>query len=1124
MEAYLEHWLSRSPSKRKQLLDKSWTIAKRSLHYLEASKQYHDYAETYNQLVFSVAMGQEYDWNPRTRARKLQDAIECGRKTIGILRSVGRKEELTRTLVRTSLFLDTLSDNSSDSDKLEDYRLEGLAMWEEAVRLSKDVAYAETSRPPQGFHRILDHNQNLVVHTDALKIVKPQRDNFATGWLMDALAKWTFYSAEGIENQTQSVQRHVDALHFAEGAAQHYETIGFTSPIIGVLWAHSPHTEHFLQVSTHTTDLERRGLLLEKSLRSTPELLRLAKRTEHPQVEFYSYHVSSRSAANLAKLETNKRRKKELLREALRFRLKAVRIVEQIDPIVSWNLGINRNNLADIQVNLAELEKDPQKRRELLLQANLNHEKGLKSATSFVKSLTRPESHILRVQLGLFYSKHGEVLAKLGSAAGDDQYLVRAAKEYLAAGECYKSIPRYGKAAESYWKAAEIYDCLQSHSLASENFVVASRTYTALGRQAPHLKEFSENYARYLLAWSEIELARSAHMRLQYGLAAKSYSSAARLHKRTKRWGFLAPYYSAWSKLESAEELSKKGKHHEAMRAFQDAEAFFVVSRTSLRERLSLLDQPAERTMVGKLANGHGEAFCHARTILEEAVIAENVEDYRASSEKFGLASEKLREISESAGSELNGREAGFLSILCEAWQVSDRAELEGSINQLDEAQALFRRARELSPSENAGKLASGHEAFSKALIASRKFADTLNLVFYEEASRQLDLAADHYLDSGFRNASAQAVARKLLLDAYAKLNIASKEEDQQKKGELYRLTSALLEESAKAFLRAQQPKKRDKALRLLEKATMESKLASRLTEILNTASGAPANIAFQTPVRGYEKAVGVERFERSDIEARFTAVTRGSDSNGNLEIEIEILNIGERPVRLARLDETVPEGAELLGKSGKRIRSRSMTLDQGRIAPSKTATIKLVVSPGREGMLRIGPKVIFFDDTGQQRERFMEPIVVPTSRIIEFLASSFVGDSTGRRLAPAYCGWRTLMEVVNELKIPRSHVYGEPRYGRIFGKQLESLVKSKFVEYRIFPGERGRGGDITKVRVLSENEDVKKYLEGLDGTPGKLDSIGWTASPLKKQPAIENVRVTTPYGKAAARLREQTH
>jgi hypothetical protein len=138
------------------------------------------------------------------------------------------------------------------------------------------------------------------------------------------------------------------------------------------------------------------------------------------------------------------------------------------------------------------------------------------------------------------------------------------------------------------------------------------------------------------------------------------------------------------------------------------------------------------------------------------------------------------------------------------------------------------------------------------------------------------------------------------------------------------------------------------------------------------------------------------------------------------------------------------------------------------------------MVSPGTEGILRIAPKVIFFDDTGQQRERFMEPIVVPTSRIIEFLGASFVQDSMGRRLAPAYCGWRTLMEVVNELKIPRSHVYGEPRYGRIFGRQLESLVKSGLVEYRIFPGERGRGGDITKVRVLLENEDVKKYLEEL--------------------------------------------
>ena len=71
-------------------------------------------------------------------------------------------------------------------------------------------------------------------------------------------------------------------------------------------------------------------------------------------------------------------------------------------------------------------------------------------------------------------------------------------------------------------------------------------------------------------------------------------------------------------------------------------------------------------------------------------------------------------------------------------------------------------------------------------------------------------------------------------------------------------------------------------------------------------------------------------------------------------------------------------------------------------------------------------------------------------------------------------------MEIVRDLKIPRSHVYGEPRYGRAFGKQLDSLVRASLVEYRIFPKERGRGGNITRVRIQLENENVREYIQEL--------------------------------------------
>jgi hypothetical protein len=141
---------------------------------------------------------------------------------------------------------------------------------------------------------------------------------------------------------------------------------------------------------------------------------------------------------------------------------------------------------------------------------------------------------------------------------------------------------------------------------------------------------------------------------------------------------------------------------------------------------------------------------------------------------------------------------------------------------------------------------------------------------------------------------------------------------------------------------------------------------------------------------------------------------------------------------------------------------------------------MKLLLQVKEEGILRIEPRIIFADPSGREHERMLEPKLIATSQIMEFLANSFVKDYVSRRLAIPSCGWRTLMEIVQDLKIPRSHVYGEPRYGRTFGRQLDTLVKSSIVEYRIFPGERGRGGDITRVRVQLANPNVRGYLEDL--------------------------------------------
>src|SRR5207245_6890654 len=103
---------------------------------------------------------------------------------------------------------------------------------------------------------------------------------------------------------------------------------------------------------------------------------------------------------------------------------------------------------------------------------------------------------------------------------------------------------------------------------------------------------------------------------------------------------------------------------------------------------------------------------------------------------------------------------------------------------------------------------------------------------------------------------------------------------------------------------------------------------------------------------------------------------------------------------------------------------------------------------------------------------------VVARFPLLDYLTVEFIKDYTKKGLALQHSGWRTLTSIANALKIPRSHLYGEPRWGHTYGRPLQALVKSAIVECKTFPGERGRGGQILKARFAYATEIAKRYLE----------------------------------------------
>jgi hypothetical protein len=95
--------------------------------------------------------------------------------------------------------------------------------------------------------------------------------------------------------------------------------------------------------------------------------------------------------------------------------------------------------------------------------------------------------------------------------------------------------------------------------------------------------------------------------------------------------------------------------------------------------------------------------------------------------------------------------------------------------------------------------------------------------------------------------------------------------------------------------------------------------------------------------------------------------------------------------------------------------------------------------------------------------------------KAFSYIIDAFVGDYMHQKLSLETSGWRTLMDIIKYGGVPKSSVYSAQGG---MGSAISELERRGLVEIRVFPGERGRGGRILKVRAAYEKEIVKRYID----------------------------------------------
>jgi KaiC/GvpD/RAD55 family RecA-like ATPase/tetratricopeptide (TPR) repeat protein len=328
-----------------------------------------------------------------------------------------------------------------------------------------------------------------------------------------------------------------------------------------------------------------------------------------------------------------------------------------------------------------------------------------------------------------------------------------------------------------------------------------------------------------------------------------------------------------------------------------------------------------------------------------------------------------IKKIENELEYERDREEFRFLILVSQAWQEMMRAEAEASPSHYKEAAEHFEKAKEFSSSQRSKMLVLGHSRFCKALEIGMRIASAMNKTEYFAAKRQLENAYSHYTKARFQEASEYAKATELLFDAYWHIDCAKKESDPEEKAKRYMMAEKVLQKSVTSFKKAKHFEKREQVAGILVRVREVRELAISLASLLSGSRIASTRTTLTVPTPSYEEAVGLERFEHADVRASVMTHRNELSVGEDLDLEIELVNVGKGSALLTKIRGIVPEGFEVITRSATmQTENNHFNLKGKRLDSLKTEEIRLVVRPKAPGVFTLDPVVFYLDENGKYK------------------------------------------------------------------------------------------------------------------------------------------------------------
>jgi len=257
-------------------------------------------------------------------------------------------------------------------------------------------------------------------------------------------------------------------------------------------------------------------------------------------------------------------------------------------------------------------------------------------------------------------------------------------------------------------------------------------------------------------------------------------------------------------------------------------------------------------------------------------------------------------------------------------------------------------------------------------------------LTEHSKAKSLLKSAANSYLQAGFKQASEYATATQRLLDAYAFMNQAENELDQERRAKQYQMAENLLQIASGSFLKAKQPEKQAQVQMILLNVREEKALAVSLSQVMQAPTIASSTVSFSAPTPTREASVGLESFEHANVQAKIVTTIKQVKVGESFCLSVEFVNAGREPALLMRVEDFVPSDFVVVKKPEiYRIEEAALNMKGKQLAPLKLVEVMLTLQPSKKGRYQLNPRVHYLDELGQNRSLQLKTLDIQVEEVL---------------------------------------------------------------------------------------------------------------------------------------------